>query len=67
VGQLRDCLAEKGHTSLGGIGMWGMRGCRLLVESAHETEYFLLSMSLSLDRNPLPWVEFSPNSGVTHY
>jgi hypothetical protein len=32
--------------------MWGMGGCRLLVERAPKTESFLLSMSLSLDRNP---------------
>ena len=31
VGQPKDCWAEKGHTSWGGIGMWGMRDCRLLV------------------------------------
>jgi hypothetical protein len=49
-----------------GTGMWGMRGCGMLVEWAPETESFLLSMSLSLDRNPLPWVEFSPSSGETH-
>ena len=54
VGQLRDCWVEKGKTSLGGKGMWGMRGCRLLVEWAPETESFLLSLSLNLDRSPLP-------------
>jgi hypothetical protein len=32
--------------------MWGMRGCRLLVECEPKMKYFLLSMSLSLDRNP---------------
>ena len=66
MGQPRECSEDKGHTSLGGIGMWGMIDCRLLVECAIEMEYFLLSMSLSLVRNHLPWVEFSPSSGVTH-
>jgi hypothetical protein len=28
-GQSKDYRLEKGHTSWGGIGIWGMRGCRL--------------------------------------
>jgi hypothetical protein len=30
VGQSRECCAEKGYTSLGGTGVWGMRDCRLV-------------------------------------
>jgi hypothetical protein len=30
VGQAKDCWAEKGHTSLGVTGVWGMRDCKLV-------------------------------------
>jgi len=54
AGQLKEFLAKKRHTSLGGRGMWGMRNCRLDVKLDTWIGLLLLLRDLSQ-------VDFRPN------
>jgi hypothetical protein len=70
VGQSKDYGAVKGYTSLGGTGLWGMRGCEVellleLVPLALSCFVECCMTLVGLVRVPFPWWSHSPNSGVT--